>query len=194
MDRRTASSASTGADAASSWRRSCLVIAAIVSLGLAFGAAYPQLDTQNAAQIATGFGARRLHGRLPRADRGRGRPRGVAGLAPLLAPHRARARRSRRVGPDRRRLRDGCGRDRGRVGARPADGASEPGAAQDLDGALLQRSGRSSSSWRSQPGPSKCHHSVGSGGSPRRPSPPRAGRRSVARPWSRPASRDERAR
>jgi len=33
-----------------------LVIAAIVSLGLAFGAAYPRLDTQNAAQIATGFG------------------------------------------------------------------------------------------------------------------------------------------
>jgi len=28
-----------------------------VSLGLAFGAAYPRLDTQNAAQIATGFGA-----------------------------------------------------------------------------------------------------------------------------------------
>jgi len=33
-----------------------LVIAAIVSLGLAFGAAYPRVDTQNAAQIATGFG------------------------------------------------------------------------------------------------------------------------------------------
>jgi len=33
-----------------------LVIAAIVSMGLAFGAAYPRLDTQNAAQIATGFG------------------------------------------------------------------------------------------------------------------------------------------
>lgn len=33
------------------------MIAAIVSLGLAFGAAYPRLDTQNAAQIATGFGA-----------------------------------------------------------------------------------------------------------------------------------------
>lgn len=33
------------------------LIAAIVSLGLAFGAAYPRLDTQNAAQIATGFGA-----------------------------------------------------------------------------------------------------------------------------------------
>jgi ABC-2 type transport system permease protein len=32
------------------------VIAAIVSLGLAFGAAYPRLDTANAAQIATGFG------------------------------------------------------------------------------------------------------------------------------------------
>jgi ABC-2 type transport system permease protein len=32
------------------------VIAAIVSLGLAFGAAYPRLDTQNAAQISTGFG------------------------------------------------------------------------------------------------------------------------------------------
>ncbi len=32
------------------------VIAAIVSLGLAFGAAYPRFDTQNAAQIATGFG------------------------------------------------------------------------------------------------------------------------------------------
>lgn len=33
-----------------------LVVAAIVSLGLAFGAAYPRVDTQNAAQIATGFG------------------------------------------------------------------------------------------------------------------------------------------
>src|SRR6185503_10277336 len=33
------------------------LLAAIVSLGLAFGAAYPRLDTQNAAQIATGFGA-----------------------------------------------------------------------------------------------------------------------------------------
>ncbi|MEB2284937.1 MAG: hypothetical protein B6D46_12100 [Polyangiaceae bacterium UTPRO1] len=33
-----------------------LVVAAIVSLGLAFGAAYPRTDTQNAAQIATGFG------------------------------------------------------------------------------------------------------------------------------------------
>ncbi|MBI3769293.1 MAG: hypothetical protein HY271_12505 [Deltaproteobacteria bacterium] len=32
------------------------VIAAIVSLGLAFGAAYPRFDTANAAQIATGFG------------------------------------------------------------------------------------------------------------------------------------------
>ncbi len=32
------------------------VIAAIVSLGLAFGAAYPRLDSNNAAQIATGFG------------------------------------------------------------------------------------------------------------------------------------------
>lgn len=32
------------------------VIAAIVSLGLAFGAAYPRLDSSNAAQIATGFG------------------------------------------------------------------------------------------------------------------------------------------
>jgi hypothetical protein len=31
-------------------------VAAIVSLGLAFGAAYPRVDTQNAAQIATGFG------------------------------------------------------------------------------------------------------------------------------------------
>ena len=33
------------------------LMAAAVSLGLAFGAAYPRLDTQNAAQIATGFGA-----------------------------------------------------------------------------------------------------------------------------------------
>ena len=33
------------------------LIAAVVSLGLAFGAAYPRLETQNAAQIATGFGA-----------------------------------------------------------------------------------------------------------------------------------------
>jgi len=32
------------------------VVAAIVSLGLAFGAAYPRLDSTNAAQIATGFG------------------------------------------------------------------------------------------------------------------------------------------
>ncbi len=32
------------------------MIAAIVSLGLAFGAAYPRLDSTNAAQIATGFG------------------------------------------------------------------------------------------------------------------------------------------
>jgi ABC-2 type transport system permease protein len=31
--------------------------AAVVSLGLAFGAIYPKLDTQNAAQVATGFGA-----------------------------------------------------------------------------------------------------------------------------------------
>ena len=31
--------------------------AALVSLGLAFGAIYPKLDTQNAAQVATGFGA-----------------------------------------------------------------------------------------------------------------------------------------
>jgi ABC-2 type transport system permease protein len=31
-------------------------VAAIVSLGLAFGAAYPRLDSTNAAQIATGFG------------------------------------------------------------------------------------------------------------------------------------------
>jgi ABC-2 type transport system permease protein len=33
------------------------LIAAVVSLGLAFSAAYPRLDTQNAAQISTGFGA-----------------------------------------------------------------------------------------------------------------------------------------
>jgi ABC-2 type transport system permease protein len=33
------------------------MIAAIVSMGLAFGAVYPRLDTQNAAHIATGFGA-----------------------------------------------------------------------------------------------------------------------------------------
>src|SRR5581483_10343710 len=33
------------------------LVGAVVSLGLAFGAAYPRLDTQNAAQIATGFGA-----------------------------------------------------------------------------------------------------------------------------------------
>jgi ABC-2 type transport system permease protein len=33
------------------------LMAAVVSLGLAFGATYPRLDTQNAAQIATGFGA-----------------------------------------------------------------------------------------------------------------------------------------
>jgi ABC-2 type transport system permease protein len=33
------------------------LMAAVVSLGLAFGARYPRLDTQNAAQIATGFGA-----------------------------------------------------------------------------------------------------------------------------------------
>jgi hypothetical protein len=32
-------------------------MAAVVSLGLAFGATYPRFDTQNAAQIATGFGA-----------------------------------------------------------------------------------------------------------------------------------------
>lgn len=31
--------------------------AAVVSMGLGFGATYPRLDTQNAAQIATGFGA-----------------------------------------------------------------------------------------------------------------------------------------
>lgn len=33
------------------------LIAAIVSLGLAFGATHPRFDTTNAAQIATGFGA-----------------------------------------------------------------------------------------------------------------------------------------
>src|SRR5262249_56824249 len=33
------------------------LMAAVVSLGLAFGATYPRFDTQNAAQIATGFGA-----------------------------------------------------------------------------------------------------------------------------------------
>ncbi len=33
------------------------LVAAVVSLGLAFGATHPRLDTQNAAQIATGFGA-----------------------------------------------------------------------------------------------------------------------------------------
>jgi ABC-2 type transport system permease protein len=33
------------------------LMAAVVSLGLAFGAAYPKLDTRNAAQVATGFGA-----------------------------------------------------------------------------------------------------------------------------------------
>ena len=33
------------------------LVAAIVSMGLGFGASYPRLDTQNAAQIATGFGA-----------------------------------------------------------------------------------------------------------------------------------------
>jgi ABC-2 type transport system permease protein len=33
------------------------LLAAVVSIGLAFGAAYPRLDTQNAAQIATSFGA-----------------------------------------------------------------------------------------------------------------------------------------
>ncbi|HEY8515607.1 MAG TPA: hypothetical protein VIS07_08840 [Candidatus Binatia bacterium] len=33
------------------------LIAVVVSLGLAFGALYPRLDTQNAAHIATGFGA-----------------------------------------------------------------------------------------------------------------------------------------
>jgi ABC-2 type transport system permease protein len=33
------------------------LMAAVVSLGLAFGASYPRFDTQNAAQIATGFGA-----------------------------------------------------------------------------------------------------------------------------------------
>jgi ABC-2 type transport system permease protein len=34
-----------------------VLVAAIVSLGLGFGAAYPRFDTQNPAQIATGFGA-----------------------------------------------------------------------------------------------------------------------------------------
>ena len=33
------------------------LVAAIVAMGLAFGAMYPKLDTGNAAQIATGFGA-----------------------------------------------------------------------------------------------------------------------------------------
>jgi ABC-2 type transport system permease protein len=33
------------------------LVAALVSLGLAFGAAHPRLDVPNAAQIATGFGA-----------------------------------------------------------------------------------------------------------------------------------------
>jgi ABC-2 type transport system permease protein len=33
------------------------LVAAIVALGLAFGARYPKLDTGNAAQISTGFGA-----------------------------------------------------------------------------------------------------------------------------------------
>ena len=33
------------------------LIAVIVAMGLAFGAVYPRLDTQNAAHIATGFGA-----------------------------------------------------------------------------------------------------------------------------------------
>jgi ABC-2 type transport system permease protein len=33
------------------------LVAAIVAMGLAFGAAHPKLDTANAAQIATGFGA-----------------------------------------------------------------------------------------------------------------------------------------
>ena len=33
------------------------LVAAVVSLGLAFGAVYPRFDTENAAQIATGFGA-----------------------------------------------------------------------------------------------------------------------------------------
>jgi ABC-2 type transport system permease protein len=33
------------------------LMAAVVSLGLAFGAHHPKLDSQNAAQIATGFGA-----------------------------------------------------------------------------------------------------------------------------------------
>ena len=34
-----------------------LVVSAVVSLGIAFGAAYPRFDTQNPAQIATSFGA-----------------------------------------------------------------------------------------------------------------------------------------
>ena len=34
-----------------------LLVAAVVSLGIAFGAAYPRFDTQNPAQIATSFGA-----------------------------------------------------------------------------------------------------------------------------------------
>jgi hypothetical protein len=33
------------------------LVAALVSMGLAFGAAHPRLDVPNAAQIATGFGA-----------------------------------------------------------------------------------------------------------------------------------------
>jgi hypothetical protein len=33
------------------------LVAAIVAMGLAFGALHPKLDTGNAAQIATGFGA-----------------------------------------------------------------------------------------------------------------------------------------
>ena len=33
------------------------LVAALVSMGLAFGATYPRFDTRNAAQIATGFGA-----------------------------------------------------------------------------------------------------------------------------------------
>ncbi|MFM7141654.1 MAG: putative ABC transporter permease subunit, partial [Alphaproteobacteria bacterium] len=33
------------------------LVAAIVAMGLGFGASYPRLDTQNAAHIATGFGA-----------------------------------------------------------------------------------------------------------------------------------------
>jgi ABC-2 type transport system permease protein len=33
------------------------LVAAIVAMGLAFGAVHPKLDTGNAAQIATGFGA-----------------------------------------------------------------------------------------------------------------------------------------